>query len=161
VVEIDEAALPPVPTTEAPEPDPSDTTAAPATTTTTAPVDDATWLANVRLLAVGDSVMLGAAPSLQHVFPLGTVDAVVGRAPMAGLALLQGRGGDLGDVVVVHLGNNGMFLDDQFDQIMSTLSGVKRVIVVNVKLPRRYEGEVNAHIAERIGNYPNARLADW
>ncbi len=165
VEEIDPSALPPVPTTTSTTEGSGQpgTTAdtAPETTTTTAPVDDATWLAAVRLVAVGDSVMLGAKPSLEHVFPLGTVDAVVGRAPLSGIALLQGRNGDFGDVVVVHLGNNGVYLDDQFDQLMTMLSGVKRVIVVNVKLPRRYEGEVNGLIAANIGKYPNAVLADW
>jgi peptidoglycan/LPS O-acetylase OafA/YrhL len=165
VEEIDPSALPPVPTTSttvgtAPV-DTSPDTAPETTTTTAAPVDDATWLAAIRLTAVGDSVMLGAKPSLEHVFPLGTVDAAVGRAPLAGISLLQGRNGDFGDVVVVHLGNNGMYLDDQFDQLMTMLSGVKRVVVVNVKLPRRYEGEVNGLVAADIGRYPNAVLADW
>ena len=152
---------PPSTTVEAAPVDTSPDTAPETTTTTAAPVDDATWLAAIRLTAVGDSVMLGAKPSLEHVFPLGTVDAAVGRAPLAGIALLQGRNGDFGDVVVVHLGNNGMYLDDQFDQLMTMLSGVKRVVVVNVKLPRRYEGEVNALVAANIGRYPNAVLADW
>ena len=34
--------------------------------------------------------------------------------------------GQLGDVVIVHLGNNGTFTKGQFDRIMRTLSGVDR-----------------------------------
>jgi hypothetical protein len=67
----------------------------------------------------------------------------------------------LGDVVVVDLGSNGTFTSDQFDQIMSVLSGVPRVVFVNVKVPRSWEESNNAVIAGGVQRYQNTRLVDW
>ena len=69
--------------------------------------------------------------------------------------------GQLGDVVIVHLGNNGTFTKGQFDRIMRTLSGVDRVVFVNVSVPRAWEDPNNQVIAEGVERYPNAVLVDW
>src|SRR5829696_3025076 len=71
--------------------------------------------------AIGDSVMLGAVPSLQkHVKALSVVDAEVGLQVYEAIDILRSRSamGQLGNVVVVHLGNNGTFTRQQFGQIM-------------------------------------------
>jgi len=115
-----------------------------------------------RVLAVGDSVMLGAVPNLQA---LGTVevDAAVSRQFPAGTDILTARyaAGTLGDVVVVHLGDNGLITGAQFDQMMSVLAGVQRVVFVNLKLPRDWEGPNNALLAAKAAQYGNAVVADW
>ncbi|MFN2284437.1 MAG: acetyltransferase, partial [Anaerolineae bacterium] len=36
-----------------------------------------------------------------------------------------------------------------------------RVVVVNIKVPRRWEGPNNAVLAEKIPQYANAVLVDW
>ena len=93
--------------------------------------------------AIGDSVMLGAVEGLQkEIQGLTVVDAEVGLQVYAAIDILQSRraSGQLGDVVVVHLGNNGTFTKGQFDQIMRTLSGVDRVVFVNVSGPPRLGG---------------------
>jgi len=114
------------------------------------------------VLAVGDSVMLGAVPNLQA---LGTVevDAAVSRQFPAGTDILTARyaAGTLGDVVVVHLGDNGLITGAQFDQMMSVLAGVQRVVFVNLKLPRDWEGPNNALLASKAAQYGNAVVADW
>lgn len=69
--------------------------------------------------------------------------------------------GQLGEVVVVHLGNNGTFTEEQFDDVMQTLSGVDRVVFVNVRVPRAWERPNNQVISEGVQRYPNAVLVDW
>ena len=55
--------------------------------------------------------------------------------------------GELPDTVVVQLGNNGTFTDRQADALLDVLSGVRRVVLVNLRVPRAWEGPNNAVIA--------------
>src|SRR5262249_51586307 len=93
------------------------TTVDPATTTL---VPNAT---PYRVLAVGDSVMLGAGQALADtVGPIKTiqVDAVQNRQFFQGVDDIQtyaGSGGLPNDVVVVHLGTNGSINPDDFDRM--------------------------------------------
>jgi peptidoglycan/LPS O-acetylase OafA/YrhL len=114
--------------------------------------------------AIGDSVMLGAVEGLQKdIHGLTVVDAEVGLQVYAASDTLRYRRslGQLGDVVIVHLGNNGTFTKGQFDEIMRILSGVDRVVFVNVAVPRAWEDPNNEVIAEGVDRYPNAVLVDW
>jgi hypothetical protein len=114
--------------------------------------------------AIGDSVMLGAVRGLQKdIKGLTVVDAEVGLQVYAATDMLKARraSGQLGDVVVVHLGNNGTFTKGEFDQIMRILSGVDRVVFVNLSVPRTWEEPNNQVIAEGVERYPNTVLVDW
>jgi hypothetical protein len=114
--------------------------------------------------AIGDSVMLGAAATLAQAVPtLNVMDAEVGTQVSTGIETLRWRrdAGQLGDVVVVHLGNNGTFTAEQFDEMMGVLGDERRVVFVNVKVPRTWEGPNNAVLAEGVGRYHNAVLVDW
>jgi peptidoglycan/LPS O-acetylase OafA/YrhL len=114
--------------------------------------------------AIGDSVMLGAVEGLQKdIRGLTVVDAEVGLQIYAATDTLRYRRslGQLGDAVIVHLGNNGSFTKGQFDEIMRILSGVDRVVFVNVAVPRAWEDPNNEVIAEGVDRYPNAVLVDW
>jgi peptidoglycan/LPS O-acetylase OafA/YrhL len=114
--------------------------------------------------AIGDSVMLGAVPSLQKDLKgLTVVDAEVGLQVYTAIDILRSRraSGQLGNVVIVHLGNNGTFTKQEFDQIMRILSGVDKVVFVNLKVPRSWEEPNNEVIAEGVNRYPNAVLVDW
>ncbi len=113
--------------------------------------------------AIGDSVMLGAVPSLQEdIKGLTVVDAEVGMQVYTGIDILKARraSGQLGQVVIVHLGNNGTFTKEEFDEIMHILAGHK-VVFVNVKVPRSWEEPNNEVIAEGVQRYKNAALVDW
>lgn len=114
--------------------------------------------------AIGDSVMLGAVGGLQKdIQGLTVVDAEVGLQVYAATDTLRYRraSGQLGDVVIVHLGDNGTFTKGQFDEIMRILSGVERVVFVNVAVPRAWQEPNNEVIAEGVERYPNAVLVDW
>jgi peptidoglycan/LPS O-acetylase OafA/YrhL len=114
--------------------------------------------------AIGDSVMLGAIGGLQKdIQGLTVIDAQVGLQVYTATDILKSRraSGQLGDVVVVHLGNNGTFTKGEFDQIMRTLSGVDKVLFVNLSVPRPWEEPNNQVIAEGVARYPNTVLVDW
>jgi peptidoglycan/LPS O-acetylase OafA/YrhL len=114
--------------------------------------------------AVGDSVMLGAAGQLEKDIPnLTVIDAEVGMQAYTAVDVLNARraAGELGQVVVVHIGNNGTYTEEEFDQTMQALEGVRRVVFVNVNVPRVWEEPNNEVISEGVGRYPNAVLADW
>ena len=131
------------------------------------PADGSGVVQNLRVSAVGDSVMLGAsAPLERRIGNIGiveTIDAEIGLQIQDVIAILSQRqaAGQLGNTVVVHTGNNGPISAKEFDEIMGILSRSRKVIFVNVKVPRRWEGPNNKVLAEGVGRYPNAVLVDW
>ncbi|WP_208029275.1 acyltransferase family protein [Rhabdothermincola sediminis] len=144
---VDPASVPVVtepPTTVAPPPPPA--TIAPTATVT----------------AMGDSVMLGAASTLQALGPGVQVDAAVGRQVQVGLEMLAWYrdAGLLGQTVVVHLGNNGTFTAAQFDRLVELLAG-HRIIVLTVKVPRGWEAPNNQVIFEGVQRHPSVEMIDW
>jgi peptidoglycan/LPS O-acetylase OafA/YrhL len=154
-----------VPTTVAAPP-----TTVPATPTVTVPATVAPVVAppvafgGGPIVALGDSVMLGAAPQLLERFGPGTlVDAQVGRTlwPIIGIVDALRAQGRLGERVVVHLGDNGGVDAALIARTMASLSDADRVVWVNVKVPRSWEAPVNAILAAEVPKYPNARLLDW
>jgi peptidoglycan/LPS O-acetylase OafA/YrhL len=114
--------------------------------------------------AIGDSVLVGAAPTLAH--RMGdalTVDAEIGRQLVDATELVAAAAADgtLGDVVVVHLGTNGPFTGGQIDELVVAAGPDRLVLLVNVVVPRRWEAEVNGVLAEAADRHPTARLVDW
>ena len=117
----------------------------------------------VTVTALGDSVMVGAAPELARAIPGAEVNAEIGRQASAALDMLRQRSaaGGLGDAVVIHVGNNGTFTSGQFDGMMQVLADRRVVIFVTVKVPRPWEGANNGVISSGVGRYRNAALVDW
>jgi peptidoglycan/LPS O-acetylase OafA/YrhL len=139
------------------------TTVDPNSTATTLAPSTSPW----HVLAVGDSVMLGAAQNLvDTISPLEPiqVDASQSRQFFQGVDDLQGyadRGELPTDVVIVHLGTNGVVNPDDFDRMMGILSKVRKVLVVNAKVPRPWEEEVNDTIATEAKKFKNVTVIDW
>jgi lysophospholipase L1-like esterase len=59
------------------------------------------------------------------------------------------------------IGSNGAFSEEQFEEMMVVLTDVRRVVFVNVKVPRPWEQPNNAVLADGVQQYPNAVLVDW
>ena len=120
--------------------------------------------ATVRVTAVGDSVMLGAAHQLAADVPGIDLDASVGRQVGEVIALLREReaNGQLGDVVLLHIGNNGRFSDAQFDRIVEVAGPERRVVFLTLKVAREWEEANNAVIARGAERHARAVvLVDW
>jgi hypothetical protein len=112
------------------------------------------------VLAVGASVMLSAQAALgRHAL----VDAAVGRQAQDLIARLQSyrAAGQLPDRVVVQIGENGPLYDADVGGLREALRGVSRVVLVNVRVPRRWGADTNEKLAELAGTWPEARVADW
>ena len=90
-----------------------------------------------HVTAVGDSVMLDAAPDLAADIPGIDIEAVVSRQWDTGIALLAELKAEdrLGAVVVVDLGTNGPITVAEFQQMMAVLARASRVVFVTVHLP--------------------------
>ncbi len=145
--------------------DSSVTSAGPTSTTTPATTLAPTTLVPLTVTAIGDSVMLGAADALAGTIGRDrtTVDAAESRQFSAGVDKIQEYkdSGTLGDEVVVQLGTNGTVNPDDFDRMMQILKGTKRVVIINAKVPRPWEDEVNQVLGDGVKRYKNAVLVDW
>jgi peptidoglycan/LPS O-acetylase OafA/YrhL len=125
------------------------------TTTTTLPSEP------VDYLAVGDSVMLGAAGVLTSRGY--TVDAHKNRQMLDMVPIFQqfGDAGLFGDPVVIHLGTNGPFDAETLDALLSPLATVPNVIILNVHANRSWTANNNALLAARDQPGDNIILIDW
>jgi len=154
------ATTAPPTTLRAPVEVPSDTlppTTVPAPTTTLGPVD------LLPPFAIGESVMLGAAPQLTAGGV--QVNAAVSRqgsnlADVVGLLRLDGQ---LGRVVIIQTGTNGSVSDETLDRIMSFLPADQTPLVVflTVRAPRGWIADNNTRIRQLPARYPNVRVLDW
>jgi hypothetical protein len=141
---------------------PTTAATAPPTTTTAAP-PPAPATVSRTVTAVGDSVMIDYQGDLQADIPGVVVDASVSRQWSEGESILQSlkADGQLGSDVIVALSTNGPITDADFDNMMAILSGVTRVVFVNVHVDQPWQDPNNAVIASGVARYPNAVLADW
>ena len=113
-----------------------------------------------RPLAVGASVMLAAEDALgRHA----VVDAAIGRQTRDVIRRLERyrARGRLPDRVIVQLGENGPVWSDDVRALRHALRGVARVVLVNVRVPRSWNAEVNDALERAVAGWPQARLADW
>ncbi len=113
--------------------------------------------------AIGDSVMIDAAPYLQRLLPGITIDAVVGRQlyqTPAVIAELKEHG-QLGSRVILELGNNGPYSRAQLISLLRSLNGAKEILLVNTRVPRPWQDQVNRLLASVVKTYPNAVLVNW
>jgi len=114
--------------------------------------------------AVGDSIMLDIQPDLQAIIPGVQVDGLVSRQFETGIGVVQAEraAGTLGTVLIVELGTNGSVTSSDFDAMMQAAAGVKRVVFVNINVPRSWMAPDNAVLAAGVARYPGvAVLADW
>jgi peptidoglycan/LPS O-acetylase OafA/YrhL len=116
------------------------------------------------ILAVGDSVMLGASSALDSA--LGSelrIDAVVSRQPEETITrLFAYRAADsLPKRVIVHIGDNGPVYYADVLRLKQALAGVPLVVIVNVRVDTSWQGEVNSELADAVKGWHEATIADW
>ena len=113
------------------------------------------------MLAIGDSVMLGAAPNLAEAGYI--VDAAVSRQMIDYVPVLQGAAGrdQIPDVVVVHLGTNGRFSTDTMHAFFDALVSADLVVVLTVHADRGYTAHNNELIMTLPARYSNVTIIDW
>jgi peptidoglycan/LPS O-acetylase OafA/YrhL len=115
----------------------------------------------VAKLALGDSVMLGAAGPLTD---LGfAVDAEESRAWVRGIDIVETLGQEdrLPDVLVLHLGTNGPISQARMDRMMAGLTEVPTVLLLTNSVDRDYTQENNRLIFGAAEANANVKLLDW
>ncbi|MDT2829597.1 acyltransferase family protein [Vagococcus carniphilus] len=124
--------------------------------------EESTYLKKIKLTAIGDSLLLSAAPEVQDVFPDNYIDAEVGRQLVDSEDVFKKTVSDkkIGDVVLVVLGTNGSFDSKDIDNIMNKL-GDKPVFFVNTMVQRSWQKAVNDELDKTAKRYKNAHVIDW
>jgi peptidoglycan/LPS O-acetylase OafA/YrhL len=132
----------------------------PAPPVTTPPAVDPAALANV--VAVGDSVLLGASPTVSAAIPGIRIDAKVGRQfnDVLGVVGWYEQEGLIPSTLVVHAGTNGIFSDADLDKLFES-AGDRKLVLVNAKVGRPWQELVNQRLAAAADRHPNAVLVDW
>jgi hypothetical protein len=112
--------------------------------------------------AIGDSVMLGAAPQLRN---RGIqVNATVSRQFGDALGIVRSlkRDGRLKRTIIVHLGTNGVPVDPaDCDALARSVGRDRRLYLVTITIERRYRRTQNARLAQCANRHRNTRLIDW
>lgn len=113
-------------------------------------------------LVVGDSVVLGSADALRAALGSNTtVDGLMSRQFDRGPAIVATWAATHRGPVVVHLGSNGIVRAADVDAIVAT-AGARKVVLVNVAVPRRWQRPNNAALRAAAQRYPNrVVLVDW
>lgn len=113
--------------------------------------------------AIGDSVILDVASFLEDLLPGITIDGKVGRQMSQArdvIDQLKSKGG-LGDVVIIELGSNGTFSKKTLVTLLDSLENVRQIVLVNTRVPRPWERDVNSTLEEAAKQFSNVTLVDW
>lgn len=113
--------------------------------------------------AIGDSMLIGVAPYLEDLLPGIVIDGQVGRQLTEGQAVVaqlkeQGR---LGSRVIIQLGSNGPFSQDQLRSLLNSLGQTQQVVMVNTRVPRPWQDSVNQTIEQIAADDPRVTLVNW
>jgi len=118
------------------------------------------YVKNLKIVGIGDSVMLNAVNELYKVFPKGYFDAEVNRTEyeLNGLLKKYQNNKILGDIIIINLGTNGECPERCKKEFMKTI-GNRQVFWVNATHPDF--ASFNPHIKAFAEKYENVHLLDW
>ncbi len=69
--------------------------------------------------------------------------------------------GELPATVIVQIGDNGPVWYADMQHLRRVLRGVPRVVLVNVRLARSWQNEVNSELKSYVRSWPQAVIANW
>ena len=116
-----------------------------------------------EVTVIGDSVMINVEPELKKNFPDMVVDAELGRQMIMAPQVIENLIGQgiLGETVVIELGSNGSFTEEQLMDILNLLGPERRIVLVNTRVPKPWESVVNQILARTAAAHPEIKLVDW
>jgi hypothetical protein len=137
------------------------TSAAPASTSASGETAQTAPVERVPRLAIGDQIMLGAAPTLAD--DAIVVDARQNRQASEAVGILRSLlvTAQLGSVVVLQVGTNGPISAADMDAMMTAVADVPLVVMLTVHADRSWIGPNNDLIRSLPSTYPNVRIVDW
>lgn len=112
------------------------------------------------VVAIGDSIMQGARANLRK---RGIrVDTEVSRQATSAPGIMRRLGDRLPATVVIHLGTNGTFPASTCRNIVKAAGPNRRIFLLTIKVPRRWERSNNAVIRACARRYPKqVTVIDW
>ncbi|MFE7295489.1 acyltransferase family protein [Streptomyces sp. NPDC057579] len=136
---------------------------APSGQTPTAPAPPQHPAPSGKISAIGDSVMVAAAPALKQKLPGITVDAEVSRQLSVAPELVKTlrRHGTLGDTVIIGLGTNGTGGKTALEGAINAAGPGKRFVLVTSHVSRPWQNSVNQAMDEVASHHRNVVVADW
>ena len=116
----------------------------------------------IPILAIGDSVMLGAANILTERGI--TVDAMKSRPYRQALEIVNYLKSvqRLGDFVIIHLGTNNYVDEKTLDEIMVPLADTEMVVFLTAHVPDKPWQDPNNELIRKLPDrYGNVKVMDW
>ncbi len=128
-----------------------------------APPDQAPLPGGDQIIAIGDSVMLAAAPQLQARFPGIAIDAAVSRQMRQAPEILRAlaRKGQLRPIMIIGLGTNGSIDAATLHEMRAILGPDRLLVLVSAQAPRGWIPGVNASLVAFADDYRDVVIADW
>ena len=127
------------------------------------PIPSPAPAAGDQVTAIGDSVMLAAAPQLEAALPGVAIDAIVSRHLGSAPEVVQAElnAGTLRRIIVVGLATNGPIDRSTLEQVRAMIGPHRELVVVNVQAPRGWTDGNNAILSSFAQSYRNVELANW
>lgn len=116
----------------------------------------------VKTVAIGDSLMIDIQPVLEKAVPNIAIDGLVGRQMVDALntATQYESYNANGNAVIIELGTNGPFALKKMEELVQMFDKAS-IYLVNTRVPRQWESEVNESIKKIDSEYDNVTRVDW
>jgi peptidoglycan/LPS O-acetylase OafA/YrhL len=117
-----------------------------------------------RIIALGDSVMIGAKDKLAgRLGPGFSMSAQVGRQASEFVEIVRrlAREGHHPDAMIIQMGDNGPLYGDDMAAIQRATAHVGHLFLVNDHAPVSWLAESNHALAEAAAGWPHTTLIDW
>ncbi|MFD0587317.1 acyltransferase family protein [Paenibacillus sp. GCM10027627] len=116
-----------------------------------------------NITAIGDSVLLDAAPYLEKQLPGIYMDGKVGRQFGAAANIIEQlkKSNKLADTVVIQLGTNGSFTTKQMNELLGVIGEKREIVFINTRVPRKWQDSVNKMLAATAKKASNVTIIDW
>ena len=120
-------------------------------------------LSGRQVMAIGDSVLLGASHFMGRKLPGILVDARTGRQASEGARIVHELNAQalLRQNAVLHLGTNGYIFAPDLRRLLKELVNCSRVVLVTVRANRRWTESNNELIHRMAAEFPNVKVVDW
>ena len=118
----------------------------------------------LKVTAIGDSVMADASQDIQEIMPHAYVDAEVGRQGSATPAVIKDlkAKGQLQKNVILNLGTNGAMDSQTINDILTAIGKDHQVYWITPHVPTRdWEQTVCDQIKQAAKQNPNVHVIDW
>ncbi|MGE0507088.1 MAG: hypothetical protein AB7P38_17035, partial [Solirubrobacterales bacterium] len=117
-----------------------------------------------RIIALGDSVMIGAADRMAALLGPGlSLNAKEGRQASEFVEIVQKlrREGHDPDAMVIQMGNNGPLYGGEMEAIQKATAGIGELFLITDHAPVSWVEESNHALEEAAEDWPHTTLIDW